>query len=82
MTRGVVAATTAQLVGACLALTSSPPGSRLAYIDPGSGSLVLQIVASFFVGLLFYLRTVRRFFATVLARLRRRDSGSKSDSQE
>jgi len=77
----VVAATTAQVVSMCFAVTRSQPGPHLAYIDPGSGSLLLQIVASFFVGLLFYLRTVRRFFAAMLGRLRRRDSASKSDAQ-
>ena len=38
------------------------------YIDPGSGALLVQLVASFFLGLLFYLRGVRRFFSRLLAR--------------
>jgi hypothetical protein len=36
-------------------------GVARAYIDPGSGSLLLQLVIASFVGLMFYLRSVRQF---------------------
>lgn len=37
-------------------------GAAFAYIDPGSGSLLLQLIIASFVGLMFYLRSVRQFF--------------------
>jgi hypothetical protein len=36
--------------------------SLFAYIDPGSGLLIWQVVMAVCVGVLFYLRKVRKFF--------------------
>jgi putative exporter of polyketide antibiotics len=49
---------------------------RYQYIDPGSGALLTQLIASFIVGLLFYLRSVRRFFSGLIARALKRDQKS------
>ena len=43
-----------------------------AYIDPGSGALVVQILVSFGVGLLLYLKRVRHALLRLLGRLRGR----------
>jgi hypothetical protein len=69
------------IVGVWLAANPPSPNLTVAYIDPGSGALLLQIVVSFFVGLLFYLRSVRRFFVGLFARLVRREAGDKSNTQ-
>ena len=39
------------------------PASAHAYSDPGSGVMLWQLTASFFVGLLFYLRKIVGFFS-------------------
>ncbi len=36
--------------------------SLLAYIDPGSGLLIWQVVTAACIGALFYLKKVRKFF--------------------
>jgi hypothetical protein len=48
----------------------SREGVARAYIDPGSGSLLLQLVIASFVGLMFYLRSVRQFFGRAFRGLR------------
>ena len=69
------------LTVAWLAKTRRPSGSTLAYIDHGSGALLTQLAASFLVGLLFYLRGVRRFFVGLLRRLVGRDVCRRTDVQ-
>jgi hypothetical protein len=51
------------------------PHVLMAYIDPGSGALALQLVASVFVGLLFYVKRLRLFVARTWARLWDRKRG-------
>jgi hypothetical protein len=60
------------------------PASDLSpqYIDPGSGALLVQLAVSFFVGLLFYLRSVRRFFAGLYARLVKRTPRPEAESTD
>jgi len=69
------------LAVAWLAGTQRPSEATLAYIDPGSGALLLQLAASFAVGLLFYLRSVRQFFVRLFRRLAGRDAARKPDVQ-
>ena len=42
------------------------PASAHAYSDPGSGIMLWQLTVSFFIGLLFYFRRIRDFFARIL----------------
>lgn len=78
----VLAACVVQLLTGVYLATGRPSSDvGLAYIDPGSGALLLQIVLSFFVGLLFYLRSVRRFVGELFARLVHRGVREKSDTQ-
>jgi len=53
------------------------PSSAFAYIDPGSGSLLLQIVMSAFFGALFL---ARNFLAKAAAGFRRVFSGGKAEN--
>lgn len=69
------------LVVAWAAGTRRHADATLAYIDPGSGALLTQLAASFVVGLLFYLRGVRRFFVGLFRRLAGRDVGRSTDAQ-
>lgn len=41
-------------------------GPAYAYVDPGSGSLLLQLLIAFAVGLMFYLRKFRQKVAEFL----------------
>jgi hypothetical protein len=82
LTSRVLASTLVQLLAvAWLAKTRRPSGSTLAYIDPGSGALLTQLAASFLVGLLFYLRGVRRFLVGLFKRLVGRDVCRRTDVQ-
>ena len=50
-------------------LGSSHPQSSLAYVDPGLGTMLFQLAAASFFGLLFYIRSVRRSMARWIGRL-------------
>lgn len=41
-----------------LALLIAFPSTAHAYMDPGSGMLLWQLLSSFFIGMLFYLRSI------------------------
>jgi len=45
----------------------------LAYIDPGSGQFLLQVIAAAAVGVLFYVKKFRDLIARLVARFFRRD---------
>lgn len=47
--------------------------SFFAYIDPGSGLLVWQVLVAIAMGLLFYLKRVRSFFVKVGRKISGRD---------
>ena len=49
-----------------------------AYIDPGSGTFLVQILAALFFGALFYLRRIRDFFIRLVSPRRR----EKDDAEE
>lgn len=44
-----------------LALLIALPSTAHAYTDPGSGILLWQLLCSFFVGMLFYLKRIISF---------------------
>jgi hypothetical protein len=44
------------------------PVYRLAYVDPGSGQLVLQMLLAGCVGALFYIKRVRDFLGRLVAK--------------
>ncbi len=45
----------------------------LAYIDPGSGLLVWQLVVAAFVGCMFYIKKTRDFLGKLGRKIFRRD---------
>ena len=49
------------------------PCSFLAYVDPGSGLLVWQMIVSSVLGSLFYFKKTRDFIFTAARRFIRRD---------
>ncbi|MED5418335.1 MAG: hypothetical protein VYA27_06500 [Verrucomicrobiota bacterium] len=53
-------------------------GPAYAYVDPGSGAFLLQILAAAGVGALFYLRRVRSYLKGLI-RPGRRDDDKKAD---
>lgn len=40
-----------------------------AYIDPGSGLLIWQVIMAACVGVLFYIRKVRKFFGKTIRKI-------------
>jgi len=66
----------ASLLLAVVVLTVYPKNA-FAYIDPGSGSLLLQIVMSAFFGALFL---ARNFLAKAVAGFRRVIAGGKAEN--
>ena len=61
------------LVG-LLILLSSP---AQAYVDPGSGSLFLQMLAAVGVGAMFYLSRIKEFIRNIFARIKNDDADTK-----
>jgi hypothetical protein len=54
----------------------------LAYVDPGSGALVWQMLAATAVGVLFYFRKFRKFVFGLGARLRQPRQQERGVSQK
>lgn len=50
-------------------LSSPHPQTTLAYVDPGLGTMLIQLAAASFFGLLFYIRSVRRSMSRWIGRL-------------
>ena len=57
------------------------PLPAFAYVDPGSGSLLLQALAAVGVGLLFYLSRIRDFLLRLFRRSGNEDTTEPSASQ-
>jgi len=55
-----------QVVRRSLILVLLLPSIANAYTDPGSGLLLWQLLTSFFVGLLFYLKRIITYFKRYL----------------
>ena len=45
---------------------------RVAYVDPGFGAMIVQLLFAAFFGVLFYVRSLRSYLARLVARLRGR----------
>jgi len=60
------------LVVVALTLLDPPTDLKLAYVDPGFGAMMLQLVTAGVFGVLFYLKDLRRSLARLVARLRER----------
>ncbi|MCH7883539.1 hypothetical protein IIA95_03955 [Patescibacteria group bacterium] len=60
------------------------PGLALAYLDPGTGSYIFQMVLAFFVGASFavkiYWRKIRAFFGRVF--LRQKDEVKENQNEK
>ena len=54
----------------CLAVFVATAQPAYSYIDPGTGSMIWQLIASAFIGMAFYFR---RFIAGVFCKFKRND---------
>ncbi|MBK5276444.1 MAG: hypothetical protein JJE30_15545 [Desulfuromonadales bacterium] len=63
------------IFSAVLLITIASAGNAMAYVDPGSGSLILQMLIAGVVGALFYFR---KAFHSLCSLFRRKD---KDDPQ-
>jgi|GEM_PF-1563916 len=72
---------TKALYGALL-LTLLTPSVAHAYIDPGSGAFILQVIGIFFAGLLFYFRHFLAQGMSLLQKITRkgRDKSGQPDT--
>ncbi|MEE2932969.1 MAG: hypothetical protein VX941_06055 [Pseudomonadota bacterium] len=61
------------LVGLLMLLSSHAQ----AYVDPGSGSLFLQMLAAVGVGAMFYLSRIKEFIRNIFTRIRKDDADTK-----
>ena len=61
---------------AVTALVAGAASPAYAYIDPGTGSMLLQVIAAGIAGAMFYFRELRM---KVLSLLTRRDTTSAQD---
>tara|TARA_B100000315_G_scaffold169078_1_gene157610 strand:+ start:608 stop:832 length:225 start_codon:yes stop_codon:yes gene_type:complete len=63
------------IVGTVIYFSTTLPAS--AYIDPGSGSFLLQIIGAAIVGVLFYIRSFRQWLQSLFSK----KIGTKSKSE-
>ncbi len=66
------------LVLACFLLGAAAPAA--AYIDPGTGSMLLQVIGASIAGSLFYFRELRMKLFSMLGRRGAQPTGSESAS--
>ncbi len=52
-----------------LALLFTTTTNAHAYVDPGTGAMILQIIGAVVAGLLFYFRQLRQWIAALFNRL-------------
>jgi len=69
-----------QVVALCILFSSLAPQKAYAYLDPGSGSLILQLIAAFLVGGLFAIKIfwnkIKLFFASLFSRNKKKEKKS------
>lgn len=58
------------LLAVCLLIL---PNDAFAYVDPGSGYLVLQVIASVFIGILLSFKQVGAWLKTRFTKLGKKD---------
>ena len=64
---------------AAVALAVGVAGSAQAYIDPGTGSMLLQVIGAVIAGAIFYFRELRM---KVLSLFTRREAPATEDGSE
>ena len=66
------------VLAALLVVATATPA--FAYIDPGSGSYLIQAIIAGFLGVLYFFKGIRTWIMSLFARLLGRDTEKKSDS--
>jgi hypothetical protein len=64
-----------------LALMLTAESPVFAYTDPGSGTMLLQLLAAFLVGLLFYLRRITAWVRGLIRAKQPDDSGNERTAE-
>jgi hypothetical protein len=59
----------ASSVTGCLAVLVATTTDAHAYVDPGTGAMIIQIVGAIVAGTLFYFRQLRQWIAEFFGRL-------------
>jgi hypothetical protein len=60
---------TAWSAAACIAVLVATTRDANAYVDPGTGAMIIQIVGAIVAGTLFYFRQLRQWIAGFFGRL-------------
>lgn len=73
-----------KIIVMCVALIIAVEGRAYAYTDPGSGTMLLQMLAALVVGLLFYVRRITMWARNLFNKQKSRsqNESSKSESRE
>ena len=66
-------------LAAAVVLTVGVAGSAQAYIDPGTGSMLLQMIGAGIAGAIFYFRELRMKFLSLFTR---REAPAAEDGSE
>jgi hypothetical protein len=60
------------LIGLGLLVSIFPPAVQAAYLDPGSGSFIIQLILASLVGISFFVkvfwRNIKLFFSNIFAK--------------
>ncbi len=67
------------LISTMLSLTIVTPA--YAYVDPGSATIVLQILAAIGAGAFLMIRRIREFFASLFSRIRKVDASPQDKAK-
>ena len=66
---------------AVTALFLAATRDAFAYVDPGTGSMMLQMIGAAVIGVAFYLRSFRSYLAGLFGRRKSSESEKKSEAQ-
>lgn len=66
------------LCACCIVANASLVAPAYAYIDPGTGTMILQVMGALFASALFYMRSIRLWIAGKLGIRRAPEPGSQS----
>jgi hypothetical protein len=73
-----------KVIVVCVALLIAVEGRAYAYTDPGSGTMLLQMLAAIIVGLLFYIRRIKLWVSSLFNKQKNRSQSEpqKAESRE
>jgi len=60
------------ILAVAMALLEPRHEVRFAYVDPGFGAMIVQLLFATFFGMLFYVKSLRKYLGKLVARVRGR----------